>query len=319
MTRPSETPKKPEPSKMDSTTEIDFEARYHRLVDNSNDLIVDIDLDGRITSVNPGTQRLTGYSPEELLGSSLFNHLAPGEGDHLILEIGRIVAGEEFVRAEFELIGKSGSRFIADVSAYPIKHEGRVVGIEGVGRDVTEHHALVESLTFQAVHDSLTGLANRSMFFDHLAIALARAQRKSSRVAVILLDHDGFKDVNDLLGHAAGDTVLIAVAERLTRDMRQSEGVMRLGGDEFVVIIEGADTDEDLAAIAERIVAAISEPIEAGDRKVILTASLGISRSQPGDDPSSLLRRADVAMYQVKAFRTSHRNQPSTSWGLEGG
>ena len=234
-----------------------------------------------------------------------------------MIEISKIIGGEEFARTEYAFIGKTGSRFVADVSAYPIKEDGRVVGIEGIGRDVTEHHVMVEALTYQAVHDSLAGLANRATFFEHLASALARSRRASSSVAVILLDLDGFKEVNDDLGHAAGDIVLVSVAERLTRDLRQSEGLMRLGGDEFVVIVEGAETDDELSKIAKRIVDALSEPIPTGERDVSLTASLGIARSRNDDDPNSLLRRADLAMYEVKARRLSHRREPSTSWLID--
>ncbi len=301
----------------DSPRPVDYEARYRRLVENSNDLIVDIDLNGVITSVNPGTQRLTGYSPEDLLGTYLPDYLAPGESERLIIEISRLVGGEEFTRTEYAFIGKTGERFVADVSAYPIKENGLVVGIEGIGRDVTEHHVMVEALTYQAVHDPLTGLANRATFFEHLENALARARRASSSVAVILLDLDGFKEVNDDLGHAAGDVVLVSVAQRLTRDLRQGEGLMRLGGDEFVVIVEGAEMDEELSTIARRIVDAISEPIATGESDVSLTSSLGIARSRFDDDPNSLLRRADLAMYEVKAARRTHRSDPSTSWLID--
>jgi diguanylate cyclase (GGDEF)-like protein len=187
-----------------------------------------------------------------------------------------------------------------EASARPVEVDGQLVGVEGIARDVTERHALQETLVHQALHDPLTGLPNRTLFVDRLGQALARAKRHSSRVAVLLLDLDNFKLINDSLGHVVGDELLVAVARRLSRGLRASESATRLGGDEFAFTVEDVNTETELAAVAIRILSALAEPLAVDDRVAHVTASLGIALAEPGDDTISLLRNADIAMYQAK-------------------
>ncbi len=282
---------------------VDGDARYRRLVEGSSDIILTLDLGGIVRAANPAVERILGYSPEEFVGTNIVEHLAPGEAERAATVFARIAAGADHVSEELEHVAKDGRRVFLDVSALPIELDGEIVGTEGIARDVTERHALHAALIHQSLHDSLTGLPNRALFFDRLGQALTRAQRRSSAVAVMLFDLDDFKLINDSLGHGVGDEVLVAVARRLERELRRDEGVMRLGGDEFVFIVEDVLTESELAAVAGRILSAVAEPLAVDDRVGRVSASLGIALAGPGDDPVSLLRHADIAMYQAKADR----------------
>jgi diguanylate cyclase (GGDEF)-like protein/PAS domain S-box-containing protein len=278
-------------------------------------MILTLDLGGIVTAANPGAERILGFSPEEIVGTNLMEYLAPGELERAGALFSRIAAGADHVREEFEHVAKDGRRVFVDVAMFPIKQDGRIVGVEGIARDVTERRALQEALTYQALHDSLTELPNRTLFNDRLALALGRSERDSSTVALILLDLDNFKLVNDSYGHGVGDEVLVAVAERLDRELRRSDSVMRLGGDEFAVIAEDVKSESELVSLASRILSLVAEPLAVDDRVGQITASLGIALSKPGDEPASLLRDADIAMYQAKAerpgrFRFYHRKMP---------
>ena len=178
-------------------------------------------------------------------------------------------------------------------------HEPTVRGIVVNARDVSDRKALEAQLTHQAFHDPLTGLANRALFFDRVTHALERRERMQDGLAVLFLDLDNFKTVNDSLGHAAGDRLLVAAAVRLGVCVRASDTVARLGGDEFAVLIE--DATGDMASVAaERITAALRAPFELEGKEVFVTASLGIAFAEAGSTASELLRNADMAMYTAK-------------------
>jgi diguanylate cyclase (GGDEF)-like protein/PAS domain S-box-containing protein len=279
------------------------EGYYHELVERSDDMFLTMDTGGIIAAANRGAERVLGFSPEELVGTKLMDHLAPGELERAGAVFARIATSTDVVKEEFEHVAKDGRSVFMDVSGRAIWVDGRVVGLEGIARDVTDRHILQEALTYQALHDPLTGMPNRSLFADRLIQALAGARRSSSGVAVLLLDLDGFKLINDTHGHDVGDEVLNTVAQALSREMRASESAARLGGDEFAFIIENVATEAELAAVASRILSAVTEPIALDDRFTHVTGSLGIALAEPGDDPTSLLRNADIAMYQAKAKR----------------
>jgi diguanylate cyclase (GGDEF)-like protein len=167
--------------------------------------------------------------------------------------------------------------------------------------DITERKAAEEALVHQAFHDTLTGLPNRALFLDRLGHALARSARRPASTAVLFLDLDRFKWVNDSLGHAAGDSLLVAAAERLRQVVRDEDTVARFGGDEFAVLCEDLSDETEAVTVAQRIIAAVASPIALGERHLALTASIGIAlASGPGADPDVLLRDADSAMYRAK-------------------
>ena len=277
------------------------ESYYRGLVERSNDMILTMDLGGVVTVANRGTERVLGFTPEELVGTNIMDYLAPGELDRAHALFERSATSTDVLKEEFEHVAKDGCSVFVDVSARAIWVDGQVVGLEGIARDVTDRHTLQEELAYQALHDPLTGLPNRTLFADRLSQALAGAKRRSSGAAVLLLDLDGFKLINDTFGHEVGDAVLIVVALALSRELRANESVARLGGDEFAFITEDVTTKRELAAIARRILSAVAEPLALDDRFAHVTGSLGITLAAPGDDPTSLLRQADIAMYQAKA------------------
>jgi diguanylate cyclase (GGDEF)-like protein len=182
------------------------------------------------------------------------------------------------------------------------RFEGYGVGeaVVGMAHDITERKALETQLAHQAYHDALTGLANRVLFGERVARALAAAGEDSDCVAVIFCDLDNFKKVNDSLGHEAGDDLLRVVADRLLNATRGCDTVARLGGDEFAVLVGNVRTVADPLVVATRIVEALRQPVVLGGAEVCVGGSAGVARAAPGDDAAALLRNADVAMYQAK-------------------
>ena len=170
-------------------------------------------------------------------------------------------------------------------------------------RDVTERKALEERLAYQAFHDSLTDLPNRALFMDRLGHSLARAERRGGRVALLFADLDNLKQINDCLGHRAGDEVLKAVAGRLRSGLRPGDTAARFGGDEFVVLLEEVAEAVEATRVAERVLEALRFPFARRERNLLVTASVGVALSAArahGGSPEALLREADRAMYRVK-------------------
>ncbi len=171
----------------------------------------------------------------------------------------------------------------------------------GVQNNVTARRTLEEQLARQAFHDALTGLPNRALFMDRLAHSLDSAAREQHAIGVIFLDLDRFKVINDSLGHAVGDQLLVAVGQRLREALRPGDTIARLGGDEFTVLLEGPVGVNEAVGIAERITVVLDAPFTVGGREIFTTGSLGIALSRPGHDgPTDLLRDADIAMYRAK-------------------
>jgi diguanylate cyclase (GGDEF)-like protein len=187
--------------------------------------------------------------------------------------------------------------------------EPAVGGIVGNHRDVSERRAYQERLTWQASHDSLTGLANRTTFLERLTDALARARRHQHTLAVLFVDLDGFKQVNDTLGHHSGDLVLREVTARLLGCVRQPDLVARLAGDEFTVLLEDLVDVDEAQVVGERVEATLAQPIVLADEQVRVTASVGVAVSAVGKEVADdLLRDADLAMYQRKRARSTARS-----------
>ena len=275
--------------------------RLAAIVASSSDAILSIAPDRTVTSWNTGAERLLGWSAAEIVGRPLTTLWPPERlaSDEPMLE--RALGGE--VVADFETVRlrRDGTRVAVALTWSPIKDDaGRVAGVSMIARDVTERKRLEEQLVRQALHDPLTGLANRVLFRDRLAHALDRVAREGERLAVLILDLDDFKLVNDALGHATGDRLLAEVAERLRRGVRASDTVARLGGDEFAVLLEAVQPGEPTAT-AERLLATLDDPVELDGTRVRAPASVGIVESTGQAEAGVLLRNADVAMYAAKA------------------
>jgi diguanylate cyclase (GGDEF)-like protein/PAS domain S-box-containing protein len=260
-------------------------------------------LDGTFMEVNHALCRLVRYDEADLLGltfqqithpedleSDLDNlaMLTRGAIDHYTMEKRYLTRDGEIVWVRLAV---SMARDEADAPAHYIAQV----------QDITTERAAHAKLEHQALHDPLTGLANRDLLMDRLAHALARSSRSGHRTVVMFCDLDRFKDVNDSMGHEAGDAVLVTVADRLRAAVRPGDTVARLGGDEFVVVAEGVSAVEDQAALAARVQAVLDQSIQVGGREVRSGASIGVAIAGPDADARSVLREADAAMYRAKA------------------
>lgn len=258
----------------------------------------------RIVYVNDAFSRATGYSSGEAIGKSAL--LLLGEKTS-ISEVDRIrdtLNAHEPVRAEVILYRKDESHFWVDVNMVPIRNEqGQVTHFVSVMREVTERKIVEEQLRRNAFHDSLTGLPNRLLFMERLSQTVERAHEDPNyRFALLFLDLDRFKVINDSLGHMIGDQLLIAIARRLESCLNKHDTVARLGGDEFTILLENIKSDADATKVAERVQKALSTPFNLSGHEVFTSASIGITLSSTDfDRPEDLLRGADIAMYRAKA------------------
>jgi diguanylate cyclase (GGDEF)-like protein/PAS domain S-box-containing protein len=272
------------------------------IVESTTDGIVTMDLDGTIVTWNQGAEDLYGYPATEAIGQnmSILDVNAPGSERSSALTI--VGTGESIRNLELVRRRRDGSDVDVSLTGSPIYDgDGSVVAIASIGRDISDRKRLEEELTRQAMHDSLTGLPNRTLLSDRLTQALAGADRRETPVSVLFLDLDQFKAVNDASGHLIGDELLVEVAQRLKGAIRPSDTLARFGGDEFVVVCEDAD-EVKAQSLAERLIGALKDPIEVGGIPRYISASIGIAVSPPLEaDPNALLRYADTAMYDAKA------------------
>ena len=283
------------------------EARFRGLVQHSSDLITVIGRDGRVAYASASAVRLLERTADDLLGIAfrdLVHHDDRARLEELLNAPSESVSGRTF---EWRLkIGdddrrRSSWRTFESVVSVVNPNDPRSEVILN-SRDVTERHDLEAALRHQATHDPLTGLANRHVLTEALERALVRASRGGSHVGLLFVDFDDFKEVNDALGHAAGDAVLIELAGRIRRAIRADGVVARFGGDEFAVLIEDLDGLEQAELVASRIHAALARPIDVDDEVRIIAASIGVVVSSGGEQSArDLMAAADRMMYQAKA------------------
>jgi diguanylate cyclase (GGDEF)-like protein/PAS domain S-box-containing protein len=261
------------------------------------------DLEGRVIRANPALGRIVGRSTEELTGMSVHDLTHPGDREAGRSEMQRLVSsGSEGYRIEKRYRHTSGSDVWVSVSVTCVyDDEGRPQYLIGQVEDVNERRALRERLAYAAIHDPLTALPNRVLFMDRLETALGRAARHRRCVAVIFLDLDRFKLVNDGMGHASGDRLLESVAQRLHAAVRPMDTVARFGGDEFVVLCDEIASEQVALEVAQRLVDSLTQSITLPEGEIFVTASAGVALSEDGDDDAArLLRDADTAMYMAK-------------------
>jgi len=288
-------------------------ASVARLFDMTSDLLATISLEGHFTLVNPAWERLLGWTREELLSRPIQEFMHPDDvRDTLAL---MFAAGEG--EAEFENFTNRYRH--RDGSWRWLLWSARCDGDTwyAAAKDVTDR----VSLERQALHDPLTRLPNRLLLMDRARQALARVHRSNGVVAMLFVDLDKFKAVNDNLGHDVGDRLLVSIAERLAALMRDSDTVARLGGDEFVILAEDVEGEHEALTLGSRVIDALEDPIPVGSAEVAMLASVGISVAREQDtDPEAMLREADLAMYRAKnaggrrleLFDESLRQQVST-------
>ena len=273
------------------------EARAKAVMESAVEAILTTDAVGHVESVNPAAEVLFGWAEAEIVGRPIAV-VVPGlepSGDNEGLDGLHRGPNERMMEA----IRKDEQRLPVDVSMSSTTIGGREM-FTLIARDATLRKLYEDQLEHQATHDPLTGLANRTLFDELLVRAAYRADRSGRPVAVLYLDLDGFKDVNDVFGHPSGDRVLSETSRRLEAVVRPGDMVARMGGDEFVVLCEHLSEPSDAEKIATRIVQAVGKPIPLATGVATVTASVGIALGEPGETAASLIGRADEAMYRMK-------------------
>jgi diguanylate cyclase (GGDEF)-like protein/PAS domain S-box-containing protein len=278
------------------------EQRFRALVEKSWSGVALLSADLAFCYTGASTERLLGYTEDDLAGTSFLAYLHPRERETLRELLGALATGSAHEsQAELRFRHRSGVWIWLEAFAQNMLHEPSVGAIVLNYRDVTQRKATEKQLEYQAYYDALTGLPNRLLFRDRVVNALAQANRNRRGVAVMYLDLDHFKLVNDSLGHSLGDALLSEVAARLQSCVRASDTISRLGGDEFTILLIDTSSSEAIAGVARKILQSFAHPIRVEGHELFVTASIGISIF-PGDgeDVETLLRCADSAMYRAK-------------------
>src|SRR5829696_1289275 len=281
--------------------------RHEMVLKSAGEGIFGLDLRGEVTFVNPAASDMTGWSIEDLLDRPMHNllhHTKPAGAPYTREECPIYAALEDGIthsRDDEVFWRKDGTRFPVEYISSPIFEDGEIVGAVVTFRDITERKALEQQLQHQAFHDPLSGLPNRALFMDRLERAITRANRRGTKIAVLFVDLDNFKVINDSLGHEVGDLLLVAVAERLKTCLRPEDTAARLGGDEFTILVEDIASVGEVVRIAERIAEILRPPFALEEQEVFATVSTGIAlNSTAQEQPADLLRHADLAMYRAK-------------------
>ena len=276
------------------------EERYRKLVNTAQDVIYTLGLDASFTSLNPAFETVTGWKPEDWLGKNFGPLVHPDDVNAAVDQFKEVLSGEA-PSYELRIKRADGDYVVGEFTSSPIVEDGEVKGVFGIARDITERKKAEALIRELAYHDGLTGLPNRALFEDRLGVALAQAHRSHQMLAVMFLDLDRFKTVNDTLGHGGGDKLLKGVAEDLKTIVREGDTVARVGGDEFTVLLPGIELREDATEIAQRILDVLRGPRLIEGQEFSVSASIGVTLyPHDGADTDTLLRNADTAMYRAK-------------------
>jgi diguanylate cyclase (GGDEF)-like protein/PAS domain S-box-containing protein len=274
------------------------EAYFRTLVHATADVILIVADDNTVRYASPSAAAIFGPGPIEGL---VLTEAIQSDNRALASQLLDLVrVGQHPGGADWALTKSDGTPVQVEVECRDLREDPTVRGLVVTLRDVTERRRLEQELRHQAFHDSLTGLANRTLFHDRVQQAVVRARRTGDIVGVLFLDLDDFKVVNDTLGHQIGDQLLVAVGERLTRILRPQDSAGRLGGDEFAALIQDARDADEIERVADRIVAAMAEPFRIGSVLVNGDVSVGVATTVDAGDDTDLLRQADLALYVSK-------------------
>jgi diguanylate cyclase (GGDEF)-like protein/PAS domain S-box-containing protein len=294
------------------------EAYFRTLVQDAADVIMIVDGSGQVRYATPSVTSIFGST--RVTGAPLEDLVDPPERDKLIAILARTrhhaMRGSD---GDWKITRRDGTNVHVHVRFSDLRDDPTVSGVVLTLRDVTQQRQLEEELKHQAFHDALTGLPNRQLFGDRAGRALVRARRTRTTTAVLFVDLDDFKVVNDTMGHGIGDELLVAAGARLADLVRDSDTASRLGGDEFALLLEDLPDANAAEVLAERVVQAFGEPFTLATGKVLTTATVGVSAAPPeSPDAGELLRHADLALYAAKAAgkRRWRRYQPAFSAGL---
>ena len=278
---------------------VDLQALYPKLIHLMLDTVFVVDKDNQIVFVSDACESLLGYLPQELIGTLITNYMHPDDLAATQDSIVRVMDGKPHTDFRNRYIRKDGGIVHILWSASWYEEEGVRVG---VARNVTSLMQAEEELRYLAHHDPLTKLTNRALFYDRLTLGLSMAHRYQRNLALLFLDINDFKGINDIHGHAAGDRVLCAVARRLEGCVRETDTVARMGGDEFTVLLTDIQSPNAVAEKVEQILAVMNEPLGAEFGEVKMpSCSIGVAcYPADGEDADTLLSRADSHMYQIK-------------------
>jgi diguanylate cyclase (GGDEF)-like protein/PAS domain S-box-containing protein len=279
------------------------EYKLRTLIENMSEGLVHLDQDDRIIFTNRRFCEMTGYREEELAGQNATQLLLDEEGQKIVEQANHRRRQGIADNYELRLRTAQGKMIWTLVGAVPtFDINGEIVGSMCVHTDITERKRAEEQLIHNALHDTLTGLPNRALFLEHLRRALGHSPRRKKTFAVLFLDFDGFKLINDSLGHMEGDSLLKMIAGRLESLLRGDDVVARLGGDEFTILLDDLTDSKDAFFVVERIQDILKEPFDLGGREVFISASIGIAlRDAKYKTPEEMLRDADIAMYRAKS------------------
>ena len=274
--------------------------RFAALVAHSSDVICILDADAVVLYASPAYVDVYGEELGDRIGKPLTERIHPADASSFLNMLKKLLGSPNLVlTVDYRIVHLDGSVRHLEVTAANHVNDDAIAGFVTNSRDVTDRVETASRLAHETMHDALTGLANRALLLDRLSHALARAERTQQTCALLFIDLDHFKTINDSLGHAAGDQLLIAIADRLRTAIRPGDTVARLGGDEFVILAEDVVEGDSAHVIAERVRRAVSEPIELGKQQVSVDCSIGISLSD-GSRPEALLQQADTALYRAK-------------------
>lgn len=293
------------------------EARYRTLTEEMKDVVWTLDLDTRrFTYISPSVERLRGFTAQEVMSAPMSEALTPGTvptvETAIARNLSRFLSGETdssfYDTLELEQPCKDGSTVFTEVVIHMVRNpDSGHIEIHGVTRDISERKRQQDTIRYMAQHDTLTGLANHALFSHHFEQALAVARRERGNLALIYLDLDRFKPINDTFGHAVGDLLLREAAQRIQSCVRDADIVARVGGDEFVILLLGVSDGPSAIAVAEKIQFALQQPFDIEGRKLEISCSQGIALyPEHGDNELELSKSADAAMYEAKRAGRDH-------------
>ena len=276
--------------------------KLSRAIGQTADAVMITDRDGLIEYVNPAFEATTGFSPGEVLGKKPNILKSGGQGPDFYHNLWKTILSGGSFNEVFVNRKKDGSLYYEEKTITPLKDaSGQITHFVATGRDITERMQSQVQLEYMAHHDALTDLPNRTLFLDRLKQALARARWHKRLTAVLFIDIDRFKNINDTLGHEVGDKLLQELSRRLQPCLRDGDTVARFGGDEFVILLDDLAAATDVRNLASKILDQLRPPFQTGETTLHVTASIGISMfPADGEDSGSLLRHADIAMYRAK-------------------
>jgi len=278
------------------------EEHFRSLIENALDIITVLNSDGAIRYASPSVSRVLGYRPEDLISKNIFELMHPDDAPYIFKTFLGVVQKRGVTPTlEFRFRHKEGSWRILEAIGNNLLDDSGVAGIVVNSRDITQRKQAEETIRHLAYYDPLTKLPNRTLLNDRLAVELAQAHRTQQMLALVFLDLDRFKTINDTLGHTVGDRLLQGVTQRLTSCLREGDTIARLGGDEFMFLLPGIAHAEDAAKVAQRILEVLNPSFHLEGHEFHITASIGIVLyPTDGEDTKTLLKNADVAMYRAK-------------------